>query len=137
NMEGALVGGWVVLFGKTEQVNGPVSYAISAGTLTQHLAVDLIPNSSYQVNLTDMSDDVVVSSTAETSGQGSLRFSVPAGNYRVTLIPSSSAGFLNSLLVDPTYLLGGSSSTGTVNLSEAAPSGGAVVSLSRDNAAVA
>jgi len=44
--------------------------------------------------------------------------------------PGSGSATLSSLAVSPTSVNGGSSSTGTVTLSGAAPSGGAVVSLS-------
>ena len=47
------------------------------------------------------------------------------------------AAILNSISLTPTSVVGGSSSTGTVTLSGAAPTGGAVVSLSSSNTAAA
>ena len=50
-------------------------------------------------------------------------------------ITRTSSTTLTSLTVSPTTVVGGASSTGTVSLSAAAPSGGAVVSLSDNSAA--
>ena len=50
---------------------------------------------------------------------------------------SSRPSTLSSLTLSPSSVTGGSSSTGTVTLSAAAPSGGAVVSLSSSNTGVA
>jgi hypothetical protein len=47
------------------------------------------------------------------------------------------AGSLSSVTVNPTSVVGGTSSTGTVTLAAAAPAGGAVVTLSSSNATVA
>jgi hypothetical protein len=46
-------------------------------------------------------------------------------------------GSLSTLTVNPTSVVGGTSSTGTVTLTAAAPAGGAVVTLSSSNASVA
>src|SRR5712692_4226988 len=51
--------------------------------------------------------------------------------------PPPPAATLSSLTLSPSSLVGGSGSTGTVTLTSAAPSGGALVSLSSSNAAVA
>ena len=50
--------------------------------------------------------------------------------------PPPSAPTLTALAVNPTAVVGGNTSAGTVTLSAAAPSGGAVVSLSDDSTAV-
>ena len=50
-------------------------------------------------------------------------------------ITRGSTSSLTALSLSPTTVVGGNSSTGTVTLSAAAPSGGAVVSLSDDSAA--
>src|SRR5207247_2929161 len=47
------------------------------------------------------------------------------------------APVLSSLALNPTSVVGGNTSQGTVSLSSAAPSGGAVVSLTSDNTAIA
>jgi IPT/TIG domain/PQQ-like domain len=71
----------------------------------------------------------VGTSIAGQSGIGySYLYSVQTGNSAVTL---------SSLTLNPTTVVGGSTSTGTVTLSGPAPSGGAVVSLISDNPSVA
>ncbi len=62
-----------------------------------------------------------------------------SGNYGVTRNASFTvmAGVLGSVTLSPTSVLGGTSSTGTVTLSKPAPAGGAVVTLSSSNTAVA
>ena len=56
----------------------------------------------------------------------------------LTVTPGSTSGpSLSTLSLSPTTVTGGSSSTGTVTLTGAAPSGGAVVTLSSSNTAVA
>ena len=56
----------------------------------------------------------------------------------MTITPGSgSSGNLSSLALNPASLRGGDSSTGTVTLSAAAPSGGAVVTLASSNTSVA
>jgi hypothetical protein len=51
--------------------------------------------------------------------------------------PASSPATLASLAVNPSSVVGGNGSTGTATLSAAAPTGGALVSLSSSNTAVA
>jgi len=101
-------------------------------------------------------------STATTTANGSGNYtftSVINGSYSVTpsngsyvFSPSSQSSTVNganvsgvnfisltvaSVTVNPTSVLGGSSSTGTVTLSAPAPAGGAVVALSSSNTAAA
>jgi hypothetical protein len=57
--------------------------------------------------------------------------------YLYSVQTGTSAVTLSSLTLNPTTVVGGSTSTGTVTLSGPAPSGGAVVSLSSDNPSVA
>lgn len=59
-----------------------------------------------------------------------------SGNSTATLPPQSNPA-LNSIALNPAIVVGGSSSTGTVNLTAAAPSGGISISLSSSNTAVA
>ena len=65
-------------------------------------------------------------------GEGGL--SQSAG---VTVTPGSAGPTLSSLSLSPTTVTGGTSSTATVTLSSAAPSGGRVVALSSSNTAAA
>lgn len=55
----------------------------------------------------------------------------------ILTVTSAASGPLASLTLNPTSVVGGNSSQGTVSLSAAAPRGGAVVSLSSGNTAVA
>lgn len=55
----------------------------------------------------------------------------------LTITPGGSGPTLNSLLLNPMAITGGSSAIGTITLSAPAPIGGATVSLSSTNAAVA
>jgi uncharacterized repeat protein (TIGR03803 family) len=52
-----------------------------------------------------------------------------------TVNPGSSGPTVSSVTLNPTSVVGGNNSTGTVTLSSAAPSGGSVVSLSSNNSA--
>ena len=51
--------------------------------------------------------------------------------------PASSTASLSAVSVNPTEVIGGNASTGTVRLTSAAPTGGFLVSLSSDNTAAA
>jgi hypothetical protein len=74
--------------------------------------------------------DVVIHGLADNFGMGQS-----AG---LTVTPGTVSGpTLSSLSLSPSSVNGGTSSTGTVTLSGAAPSGGRVVSLSSSNTAVA
>jgi hypothetical protein len=55
----------------------------------------------------------------------------------LTVTPGTSGPTLSALSLSPTSVVGGNTSQGTVTLTGAAPSGGAVVSLSSSNTAVA
>jgi hypothetical protein len=103
-------------------------------------------------------------SSSPTNGRGSVTITSPAGVNGIAyvisptefvMLPSSVAGpslwhfeqapstappptmTLTSITLNPTTVVGGQSSTGTVTLSGAAPSGGAQVMLSSGNTAVA
>jgi hypothetical protein len=62
-------------------------------------------------------------------------FGAFSGTRRFTPQAAAGAASLSALSVSPTSVTGGSSSTGTVTLSAAAPTGGAVVTLSDNSAA--
>src|SRR5712671_6074255 len=55
--------------------------------------------------------------------------------FELSSVPASSSLSLSSLSLNPTSVAGGNSSTGTVTLSGAAPTGGAQVALSSNNGA--
>jgi hypothetical protein len=94
NMDGILCNGWAVLAGRNEPVNKPVVYTLNTSAATQHLVVDLGGSTVYQIKQDNLSSGASSTVTQTTSARGSLRFSTPAGNFRITLIPASS-GKLN------------------------------------------
>jgi len=94
----------------------PVSVTVLAGTTTV----------TFQVTTTPVAANTVVniSGTYGTTRSGSLTVQAP----KLTG---------NGLIVSPTSVIGGTSSTGTVKLTGPAPSGGSVVTLSSSNTAAA
>lgn len=80
----------------------------------------------------DVSDDGTI-----IAGWGYPASLTPAQPWIAVLPPAGGCVNLSSLALNPTSVTGGSSSTGTVTLSAAAPAGGQVVSLSSNNPAVA
>ena len=60
---------------------------------------------------------------------------VTTGYYSAVMIGSASPAVLKSLTINPTSVVGGNNSTGTVTINSPAPAGGVVVSLSSNNAA--
>ena len=76
--------------------------------------------------------------SAPTSVQISAQFNQSFLSASITVTaPPSGGATLSAVSLSPTSVTGGTSSTGTVALSGAAPSGGAVVSLSDNSAATA
>jgi len=74
----------------------------------------------------------------QTNATASMSWAVSAGGAGSQFIafkPDAGAAALQSVGLNPTTVTGSQSSTGTVTLSSAAPIGGAVVSLSSNNAA--
>lgn len=85
-MQGAQVGEWLVLMGRTERVAGTVEYALGASA-TKHLVTDLVPNAEYTVTAMDAQGAAVYSGTVVASPDGSARFNVSvtsARRYRLT-----------------------------------------------------
>ena len=82
--------------------------------------------------------------TVSTSAVGASTSVTLTGTYSglsrtttLTVTPVPPPASLNTLALNPTSVTGGSSSTGTVTLTSAAPSGGAVVALSSNAVAAA
>jgi uncharacterized repeat protein (TIGR03803 family) len=126
----------------------------STGTVTLSSAA---PSGGSTVSLSSSNTSVatVPSSVTVSSGQTSANFTVTTTSVSTTkttvitatlgsssaqatlTITPAGAVSLSSLTLNPTSVSGGNSSTGTVTLSAAAPSGGAVVNLSSSNTSVA
>ena len=94
----------------------PESVFIPGGATSASFEVRTFPSSPTSVQL-----------SAQVNGD--FQFS------SITVNPSAPSAALSAVTVNPTSVTGGSSSTGTVTLSAAAPSGGAVVSLSDNSSA--
>ena len=101
--------------GNTAVATVPGGVTVAAGGTTATFAV--------AASAVTTSTTVTISAT----GGGATR------SAQLTVTPAAT---LTSLSLQPPSVLGGSTSTGTVTLSAAAPAGGAVVTLSSSNAAV-
>lgn len=84
NMEGALCGGWVVLFGTSERVSSPVVYTFESTRPTSHLVADMLPNTNYQVVWKNVRTGETGARSVPASESGCLRFEVPAGLIQVS-----------------------------------------------------
>jgi hypothetical protein len=73
--------------------------------------------------------------THTTSVQISAQMDVAFLSSSITVTQAPSGASLSSISVNPTSVVGGNSATGTVTMSAAAPSGGAMVSLSDSSSA--
>jgi len=95
----------------------PASVTVPGGATSASFTVTTFPHDTTTVQLSAALDNV-------------FQFA------SITVNPPSPPGpTLSALSVNPTSVVGGTSSTGTVTLSAAAPAGGAAVSLSDDSAA--
>ncbi len=93
NMEGALCGSWVVMFGKTDKVTQQVTYTVSAGGQTQHLILDLIPSAPYSVRITNTVTGATMVQTLTATNQGSLLVSGVPQYARVTLFAQTGGSY--------------------------------------------
>ena len=73
--------------------------------------------------------------SATSSSAITANFGGTSHTATLTVTPATTGVTLSAVAVNPTSVVGGTSSTGTVTLSAAAPSAGAVVSLSDNSAA--
>jgi hypothetical protein len=78
-----------------------------------------------------------VSTTRVTSSTAVTISATFGGATKSAVLTVTPAPLLSSVSLNPTSVRGGSSSTGTVNLGRSAPTGGAVITLSSSNPAVA
>ncbi len=75
--------------------------------------------------------------TTTSSAVISASYGTSSANATLTVNPPASSITVSSLSLNPSSLVGGNTSQGTVTLTSAAPSGGASVSLSSSNASAA
>lgn len=92
-----------------------------------------VPAGSTSTSFTVHTTSTTTSCTAPIYGQSGG--ATVSANFTVN--PGSSDPTVSSLILNPTSVSGGSSSTGAVTLSASAPSGGTVVTLSSSNTSVA
>ncbi|PYR49161.1 MAG: hypothetical protein DMF95_12720 [Acidobacteria bacterium] len=97
----------------------PASVTVAAGATSANFTVTTFPAATTTVQLSARVVDTILFASIGVSPSA----------------PSSPT--LSSVTVSPTTVVGGNSSTGTVTLSAAAPSGGAVVTLSSSNTGMA
>ena len=114
----------------------PVTLGTSNFSVAEVPLSIVVPEGAISANFTittksvTAASDVVIHGLADNVGMGQT-----AG---LTVTPGSTSGpTLATLSLSPTSVTGGTSSTGTVTLTSAAPSGGSVVALSSSNTAVA
>jgi len=96
----------------------PASVTVAAGATSANFTITTFPSAGTTVQLSATLVDTIL-------------FAALGVN------PPAASATLSSVTVSPATAVGGNSSTGTVTLSAAAPSGGAVVTLSSSNTAVA
>lgn len=96
----------------------------------------------YGLIIADNGSDMYITGTYNTNWNNDILnpafASLTASDFEVIQLgynPTVSAAALNSVRVNPSAVIGGQSATATVNLTGAAPAGGATISLSSANAA--
>src|SRR5262249_23526095 len=109
------------------QVTGPVSYST-----VQYFYWDTYSDFNFAVPSTAPDGTMAVTATAVDVCGRSSRLT-----QNVLVASAARAGFLCCVGLSPSTVLGGTTSTGTVYLNNAAPAGGTVIALSSSNTALA
>ena len=81
DMEGARIGAWAVLFGKTGTVSGSISYPVDSGT-RKHLLLNLKPATEYQVSRTGTDGKANPALRFKSTADGTGRFDLEPGEAR-------------------------------------------------------
>ena len=119
----------------TVTLNGPAPAGGALVTLGSSSAVATVPTSvAIAANATSSTFSV---STTPVAANTSVTISATYGTISRTATLTVTAATLSSVSLSPTSVLGGGSSTGTVNLNGPAPVGGALVTLRSNNTAAA
>jgi hypothetical protein len=122
--------GTVVLNGMAPSGGAVVTLVSSNSTVASMPASVTVPAGSDRVSFSVQTSAVATSTTVTLNAN--------FGGWAATSLivsPASAPVTLTSLTLNPTSVAGGSTSTGTVSLSAAAPAGGTVVTLSSNIAA--
>jgi hypothetical protein len=115
-----------------------LSFTIAQANGARNLRAMLPSNGpSGTVSSITMGGNPVVFTTQTIKGISYAMFAADTGSYQAVYGGAPPAIVLTSLSVTPTTVVGGTRATGTVTLTKPAPSGGAMVTLSSSNAAVA
>ncbi len=111
---------------------GGASVALSSDNAAATVPTSVtVAQGATQANFTVTTTAVSSTTTANIKASYNSTFqSAP-----LTINPASGGATVQSVTLNPTSVTGGSPSTGTVTLTQAAPTGGASVALSSDNAA--
>jgi hypothetical protein len=130
-----------VVGGNTSQGTVTLSAAAPSGGVVVTLssgntAVATVP-ASVSIAAGATSATFTVSTSSVTTSTSSTISGSYAGAMQTASLSVTSATTLSSLTLNPTSVVGGNTSQGTVALSAAAPSGGVVVTLSSSNTTVA
>ena len=128
---GQNVTGTVSLTGPAPAGGAVITLASANPAATVPNSVTVAPNSS-SANFTVTTSSV----SATTAGNITATYSGITKSAALTVNPAASA-VLSSLILNPTTVVGGSPSTGTVKLNKAAPAGGAIIALTSNKTALA
>ena len=128
---GQNVTGTVSLTGPAPAGGAVITLASANPAATVPNSVTVAPNNS-SANFTVTTSSV----SATTAGNITATYSGITKSAALTVNPAASA-VLSSLILNPTTVVGGSPSTGTVKLNKAAPAGGAIIALTSNKTALA
>ena len=125
-------------FGSLSWSNNTLNFNILAGVGARNLQA-MLPTSSTSGTLSAIARNgaPVSFSTQTIKGIQYALFSAVPGSYQATYGTGGTTVTVASVTLNPTTVQGGRSSAGTVTLSGPAPTGGAVITLSSSNTAVA
>jgi hypothetical protein len=123
-------------FGSISWNGNILGFTITVGAGARNLQA-MLPLSSSGGTLTalKLNGNAVAFSTQTIKGIAYAVFTGTAGSYQAVYGGGGGTATLSAISVNPSSVLGGTTSTGTVTLSGPAPTGGATVTLSSSNTA--
>ena len=125
-------------FGSITWSGNTLTFNITQATGARNLQAMLPTNGpSGTLSSITLRGNPVTFTTQTIKGMSYAMFAAATGTYQAVYGGGAPAVVLTSLSVNPTTVIGGSGSTGTVTLSGPAPTGGATVTLSSSNTAAA
>ena len=125
-------------FGSISWSGNTLTFNITQATGARNLQA-MLPTTTPSGTLSSISlgGNPVAFTTQTIKGISYAMFTAATGTYQAVYGGGAPAVVLTSLSVNPTTVIGGSGSTGTVTLSGPAPTGGATVTLSSSNTGAA